>query len=185
LVACSAGHQIMSIALAHAEVLPAQNGPAQIIPARPDRLEALLDVGQAPLQLALKPDGGELFAMNSLSNSSSEVVTGTNDVLGATILGDDPVRGLVSADNALLYAANFRSQYVAVYSIDEGKRLNSIHVGDGPSAMAFSIPGHLLFVVDTNSNDVAVVRASTRSLFQLLPAGRNPNAIAVKAFKLP
>jgi DNA-binding beta-propeller fold protein YncE len=33
----------------------------------------LLDVGQAPLQLALKPDGGELFTLNSLSNSISEV----------------------------------------------------------------------------------------------------------------
>ncbi len=185
LVACSAGHQIMAIALAHAEVHPAQSGPAQTIPAQADRLEALLDVGQAPLQLALKPDGGELFAMNSLSNSSSEVVTGTNDVLGATILGDDPVRGLVSANNSLLYVANFRSQYVAVYSIDDGKRLNSIHVGDGPSALAFSATGHLLFVVDSHSNDVAVVRTSTRSLFQLLPAGRDPNAIAIKAFKLP
>jgi hypothetical protein len=30
-----------------------------------------------------------------------------------------------------------------------------------------------------------VVRTSMRSLFTLLPAGRNPNAIAVKAFKLP
>jgi len=181
-VACSGGHQIMSIALAHGEAHPAQS---QAIPAQPDRLEAILDVGQAPLQLALKPDGGELFAMNSLSNSSSEVVTGTNDVLGATILGDTPIRGLVSINNSLLYVANFRSQYVAVYSIDEGKRLNSIHVGDGPSAMAFSTSGHLLFVVDSHSNDVAVVRASTRSLFQLLPAGRDPNAIAVKTFKLP
>jgi YVTN family beta-propeller protein len=181
-VACSAGHQIMSIALAHGEAHPAQS---QAIPAQPDRLEALLDVGQAPSQLALKPDGGELFAMNSLSNTSSEVVTGTNDVLGATILGDTPVRGLVSYNNSLLYVSNFRSQYVAVYSIDDGKRLNSIHVGDGPSALAFSASGHLLFVVDSHSNDVAVVRASTRSLFTLLPAGRDPNAIAVKAFKLP
>jgi hypothetical protein len=28
------------------------------------------------------------------------------------------------------------------------------------------------------------VRTSSRSLFTLLPAGRSPNAIAVKAFKL-
>jgi hypothetical protein len=30
-----------------------------------------------------------------------------------------------------------------------------------------------------------VARTATRSLFTLLPAGRNPNAIVVKAFKLP
>ena len=81
--------------------------------------------------------------------------------------------------------ANFSSQYVTVYSIDDGKRLSpSIHVGDGPSALAFSASGHLLFVVDTRSADVAVARTATRSLFTLLSTGRAPNAIAVKAFKL-
>jgi YVTN family beta-propeller protein len=189
-VPCSAGHQIMAIALAHAEVRPAQPGSAQAVPARPDRLEALLDVGQAPMQLALKPDGGEVFSLNSLSDSISEVITTTDDVGGSTIIGDNPVRGLVSADNSLLYVANFRSQYVTVYSIDEGQRLpvsqgGSIRVGDGSSALAFSSSGRLLFVVDARSGDVAVVRTASLSLFTLLPAGRAPNAIVVKAFKLP
>jgi YVTN family beta-propeller protein len=169
-VACSAGHQVMTISLAHA--------------AQPDRMEALLDVGQAPLQLALKPDGGELFSLNSLSDSISEIVTNSNDVGGSYMIGEDPVRGLISGDNSLLYVANFRSQYVTVYSVDDGRRIGSIHVGDGPSAMAFSNSNLLLFIVDGRSGDVAVVRTGTRSLFTLLPTGRAPNAIAIKAFKL-
>jgi hypothetical protein len=48
--------------------------------------------------------------------------------------------------------------------------------------MAFSANGKLLFVVDARSGDVAVVRTSDRSLFTLIPSGRKPNAIAVKAF---
>jgi YVTN family beta-propeller protein len=175
-IACSAGHQVMAIALANPKDSPT----------RPDRLEALLDVGRAPVQLGLKPDGGELFVSNSLSNSISEVDTSKNDVGGAYLIGDDPVRGLVSSDNSLLYVANFRSQYVTIYAIDEGKRIPlSIHVGDGPAALAFSSRGLLLFVVDNRSADVAVVRTDTRSLFTLLPTGRAPNAIAVKAFKVP
>jgi YVTN family beta-propeller protein len=175
-VACSAGHQIMAIALAHSEARPEQQ----------DRLEALLDVGKAPLQLAIKPDGGELFVLNSLSDSISEVVTNSNDVGGAYMIGDDPVRGLVSADNSLLYVADYQSRDVTVYAINDG-RLSSlpIHVGDGPSALAFSTSGLLLFVVDSRSGDVAVVRAASRSLFTLLPTGRSPNAIAVKSFTLP
>jgi YVTN family beta-propeller protein len=184
-VPCSAGHQIMAIALARAEIRPAQPGSAQFVPARPDRLEALLDVGQAPLQLALKPDGGELFALNSLSDSISEVNTTTDDINSATIIGGTPVRGLVSADNSVLYVANFRSQYVTVYAIDDGKRIGSIHAGDGSSALAFSSSGLLLFVVDTRSGDVAVARTTSLSFFTLLPAGRAPNAIALKAFQLP
>jgi YVTN family beta-propeller protein len=174
-LACSAGHQLMAIGLAQTKVIPAQ----------PDRIEALLDVGRGPVQLALKPDGGELFSLNSLADSISEVVTSTDDVGGAYTIGEDPVRGLVSADNALLYVANFRSQYVTIYAINDGKRAGSIHVGDGPLALALSKSGYLLFAVDARSADVAVVRTGSSSLFTLLPTGRAPNAIAIKAFKLP
>jgi YVTN family beta-propeller protein len=183
-VACSTGHQVMAIALAHTTDRTAE----------PDRLEALMDVGRAPVDLALKPDGGEIFVSNSLSDSVSEIYNTTDEVGDTYMIGEDPVSGLVSRDNALLYVANLRSQYVTVYSIDDGKRIGSVHVGDGPSAMAFSAAGHLLFVVDSRSGDVAVVRTATpddgavartapQSLFTILPTGRNPVAIAVKAFK--
>jgi YVTN family beta-propeller protein len=176
--ACGGGHQVMAILLAHKADRPAIRNVLI------DQLESFLDVGRAPIQLALKPDGGELFVSNSLSNSISEVITGTDDVGGAFLMGATPVRGIVSADNALLYVGNLHSQEVTVYSIDDGKRVGSIHVGDGPSALAFSAAGHLLFVVDASSGDVAVVRTANRSLFTMLPAGRNPNSIIVKAFRI-
>lgn len=167
-VPCTTGHQVMVVGLARS--------------GQPDRLETLMDVGHAPVNLALKPDGGELFVSNAGSDTISEVVTSTADVGGAYMMGDEPVRGLVSSDNALLYVANRRSQYVTIYSIDDGRRIGSVHVGDGPSALAFSANGYLLFVVDSRSGDVAVVRTALRSLFTLLPAGRDPNAIIDKAF---
>jgi len=176
---CSAGHQILAIAIAHPGHPGQQDGSAV------DRVEALLDVGRQPIHLALKPDGGEIFVSNSLSDTISEVITGTDDVLGAYLMGADPVRGIVSADNSLLYVGNRRSQEVTIYSIDDGKRTGAVHVGDGPSALAFSSAGHLLFVVDAGSGDLAVVRTLNHSLFTILPAGRNPNAIAIKAFKVP
>jgi len=183
-VACSGGHQIMAIALAH---VANTSGPA-----RPDALEALLDVERSPVHLALKPDGGELFVSNFDSDSISEVVTSTDDVGGAYLMGSHPVRGLVSADNSLLYESNFSSQEISIYAIDDGKRAGSIHVGDGPDALAFSAAGHLLFAVDAGSGDVAVIRTSNTSacgqhlscLFTLLPTGRQPNAIADKAFRI-
>jgi len=177
-VACSAGRQIMAITLAQ----PADANRA----ASPDALEALLEVGRSPVHLALKPDGGELFVSNFDSNSISEVVTTTDDVGGAYLMGSNPVRGIVNEDNSLLYESNFRSQEISVYAIDDGRRIGpSIHVGDGPDALAFSAGGNLLLAVDARSGDVAVVRTSTRSLFTLLPTGRQPNGIAVKAFRLP
>ena len=173
-IPCSTGHQVMVVALAQPNAHPAQ----------PDRLETLMDVGHAPVDLALKPDGGEIFASNSLSDSVSEIYNTTDEVGDTYMIGNNPVRGIVSRDNSLLYVANLNSQELTVYSIDDGKRIGSVSVGDSPSAMAFSAAGHLLFVADQRSGDVAVVRTSTRSLFTLLPAGRDPNAIVDKAFNV-
>jgi YVTN family beta-propeller protein len=183
-VTCSGGHQVMVIALARA-------GSANS-PARADALEALLDVGHSPVHLALKPDGGEIFVSNFDSDSISEIEITTNDVSGTYLMGSHPVNGLVSEDNSLLYVSNFRSQELSVYSIADGKRVGlsthvgdgSIHVGDGPDALAFSANGNLLFAVDARSGDLAVIRTSTRALFTLLPTGRQPNAIALKAFHM-
>ncbi len=155
-VACSGGHQVMAIALARSQAKSATDAEAatdsqpasDAQPATPDRLEALMDVGRAPVHLALKPDGGEVFASNSLSNSVSEIYATTDEVGDTYMIGEDPVMGLVSRDNSLLYEANLQSPDMTVYSIDDGKRIGSAHVGDGPTAMAFSGAGHLLFVVD-------------------------------------
>lgn len=182
-VPCTTGHQVLAVALARPSQ-PSQPQASATTQPQPDRLEAFMDVGRDPVDLALKPDGGEVFVANSLSDSISEVITGSNDVQGAYMMGDDPVVGLVSRDNSLLYVGNLLSQNVIVYSIDDGRRAGAVHVGDGPTAMAFSAAGHLLFVVDQRSSDVALVRTATTSLFTLLPAGREPNAIVDKSFKV-
>jgi DNA-binding beta-propeller fold protein YncE len=71
---------------------------------------------------------------------------------------------------------------VSLYGIDDGKLLGNVAVGEGPDAVALSTAGHLLMVVDARSSDLAVVRTKTRALFTLLPLGKNPSGIVVKAF---
>jgi YVTN family beta-propeller protein len=188
-IACSGGHQVMVLGLA---TFPSAKEPA--VPAEPDRLLAMLDVGRTPVQLALKPDGGEIFVSNFDSDTISEIATGTSEVGGAYIVGAHPARGIVNADNTLLWIANFDADTIAVYSIDDGKLINTVHVGGGPDAIAFSAEGHLLLAANARSGDVSVVRTTTRepngtqlfgTLFTMLPAGKQPNAIVVKAFRLP
>jgi YVTN family beta-propeller protein len=174
-VTCSAGHQIMVIGLAH-------TGGSD--PAPTDVLLSFLDVGKTPVHIALKPDGGEAFVSNYDSDTISELTTSSNEVGGAYLMGTHPVRGLVSADNSLLYVSDFGAGRVGIYSIDDGKLLRpGVKVGEGPDAMAFSASGRFLLVVNAQSGDIAVVRtANPASLFTLLPAGRSPNDIVVKAF---
>jgi YVTN family beta-propeller protein len=175
-VACSGGHQIMVIGLAHS---------TGSTPSSADVLLTFLDVGKTPIQITLKPDGGEAFVSNYDSDTISELTTSSNEVGGAYLVGAHPVRGLVTADNSLLYVSDFSAGRVVIYSIDDGKLIGSgVRVGEGPDALAFAASGHLLLVVNAQSGDIAVVRvdASGASLLTLFPAGRAPNDIAVKAF---
>jgi len=184
-VACSGGHQVMAIGLAR----PSSPFDSE----HADRLIALLDVGKTPVHLALKPDGGEIFVSNFDSDSISEIATGTNEVGGAYLIGAHPSHGIVSADNAFLWVSNFNADSIGVYSIDDGRRINTVHVGGGPDALAFSANGFLLFAIDARSGDVSVLKTQTYAangavimgtLFTMLPAGSRPNGIAVKAFRV-
>lgn len=190
-VACTGGHQVMALGLA-TQVVPGKKGP-DAAPVLPDSLLAMLDVGEHPVQLVRKPDGGEIFALNAVADTISEIATGTNEVGGATLIGVQPTGAVVNADNSILWVANRGSDTIEAYSIDDGKRMHTVHVGDGPGPVAFSADGHLLLAVDIGSGDVSVVRTFSRNLrkepvygtlFTLLPAGDDPDAIVVKAFRL-
>jgi YVTN family beta-propeller protein len=177
-VTCSGGHQIMVIGLAHAGGME---------PRAADVLLTFMDVGKTPVHIDLKPDGGEAFVSNYDSDTISEITTNSNEVGGAYLVGAHPVRGLVTADNSLLYVSDFGAGRVGVYSIDDGKLIGpGVKVGEGPDALAFSASGQHLLVVDAVSGDIAVLRTggSAPSLLTLFPAGRSPNDIVVKAFLL-
>jgi YVTN family beta-propeller protein len=184
-VACSGGHQVMVIGLAKPQ--------SAYDDQHRDRLLTFLDVGKAPVHLALKPDGGEIFVSNFDSDTISEIATGANEVGGAYMVATRPSGGIVSADNATLWISNFNADTIGVYSIDDGKLVNTINVGDGPDQLALASNGFLLLAVDTRSGDVSVVRTISYapngavhagSLFTMLPVGVHPNDIAVKSFRL-
>lgn len=184
-VACTGGHQVMTISLARPR--------SQIPEERVDHLLALLDVGQTPVHLALKPDGGEIFVANFGGDTVSEIATGSDEVGGAYVVGAHPSGGIVSADNSLLWVSNFGANTVAAYSIDDGVLVHTVQVGNGPGPLAFSTDGFLLLAVDAVSGDVSVIRTVSYtlhgqpiagSLFTVLAAGKGPNAIAVKSFRV-
>ena len=147
---------------------------------------------QTPVHLALKPDGGEIF-VSTWQRHDLEIATQANEVGGAYLVGAHPANAIVSADNSTLWISKFNTGSIEVYSIDDGKTINTVHVGDGPDALAFSAEGHLLLAADARSNDISVVRVMSRTpggmthvgtLFTMLPAGKQPNAIVVKAFRV-
>ncbi|MEO8735758.1 MAG: YncE family protein [Edaphobacter sp.] len=182
-VACSEGHQIMVVSLAAA---PGSWAAKQDPSLMTDHLLTLLDVGNAPVNLAMKPDGGEIFVSNFGSDSISEIATWTNEVGWTQAIGNKPSYGIVSRDNSTLWVSNFGADSISLYSIDDGRVSNSVHTGSAPDALAFSADEHLLLAADAHSGDISILRTQDKTgptLFTILPAGSSPNAIVTKAFR--
>lgn len=180
-VACSGGHQIMAIQLAAAPgSWPARQDPTQLT----DHLLTLLDVGKTPVHIAVKPDGGEIFVSNFGSDSISEVDTWNNQVSGTYSVVNKPTGSVISGNNNDLWISNFGADSLSLYSIDDGHVVSTVHTGSAPDSLAFSENQYLLLAADAHSGDVAVIRTQGKDgagLFTILPSGRSPNAIAVKA----
>ncbi len=180
-VVCSMGRQVMVVGLAAAQGSWAAKQNSSLAT---DHLLTFLDVGDTPIQLAMKPDGGEIFVSNFGSDSVSEISTWTNEVGTTFTIGSKPVHGIVSADNGTLWVSNFGADSIGIYSIDDGRREGSVHTGSAPEDLVFSADEHLLLATDAHSGDVSVIRTQGNpgpALFTILPAGRSPNAIVVKA----
>ena len=180
-IACSGGHEVMAVSLAAApNTWAAKQNPTLLS----DHMLALLEVGDTPVQLALKPDGGQIFCANYGSDSISAIDTQTNEVSRTDTIASQPVYSIVSDDNSTLWISNFSADSLNLWSIDDGQMAASVRTGHAPDALAFSADQHLLLAADAHSGDVAVIRTTDRNgpaLFTMLPAGQGPNAIAVKA----
>ncbi len=181
-VACSATHQVMAVWLAAApNSWRGQQDPSL----RQDHLLCLLDVGNTPIHLAVKPDGGEVFSTNFGSDSISEISTWTNEVLGTYPIGSKPSSAVIANDDTSLWVTNFGADSVAMYSIDDGRVEASVHTGVHPDTLAFSADQHLLLIADAGSADVSVIRmegGNGPTLFTMLPSGGHANDIVVTSF---
>jgi len=181
-IACSGGDGVMVVALAAApESWAAKQDPTLTS----DHLLAVLQVGKTPVQLALKPDGGQIFCANFGSDSISSIDTQTNEVSRTDTIANQPVYSVVGNDSTL-WISNFGADSLNLWSIDDGRMVppGSVRTGNAPDALAFSADQHLLLAADSRSGDVAVIRTTDKNgpaLFTILPAGQSPNAIAVKA----
>ncbi|MDE1155471.1 MAG: YncE family protein [Acidobacteriaceae bacterium] len=191
-VACSGGHQVMDVWLAaDADSYRGKQDPSLTHDFKLD----MLDVGRTPVHLTLKPGNGELFVSNFDSDSISAISTYTNEVEGTYLIGSKPTRSattgwskttVIPADDTL-WVSNFGADAVSVYSIGDGRMMASTHTGSHPDALAFSADEHLVLAVDSGSADVSVIRtqpSTAPTLVTLLPAGPQPNDIAIKAFTL-
>jgi YVTN family beta-propeller protein len=186
-IACPASNQVLALSLAADPKSWAAKQDSSLLE---DHALTLLNVGTDPSFLTIKPDGGEIFVSNTGSGSISEISTQTNEVGSTFGIGDKPTHGIVSWDNSILWVANSGADSISLYSIDDGKRLPSIHIGATPDTLAFTTDHtakeaqRFLLVASRQSGNVTLIRTNSRQgpgLFTIFPVGQSPTALAVQS----
>ena len=98
-------------------------------------------------------------------------------------MGTHPIRGLVTADDSLLYVSDFGAGRGALPALTMANCSPGVEVGEGPDARRSPLRGVFSWWWMRSQGILRwCALANPVSLFTLFPAGRSPNDIVVKAF---
>ncbi|HTZ46258.1 MAG TPA: hypothetical protein VMH20_01610 [Verrucomicrobiae bacterium] len=147
-----------------------------------------LELAGKPTQMLLKPDGGELYVISPDAHGLQVINTWTHEVGDSMLLGSAPTNAIITSDASEMYVSDSAAARIIPVDILNRRLLGRpINVGGSSSHMRFSptdegAKAPMLLVADDSSDDLAVIRTRTDALITLIPAGPQPQRIAVKTF---
>ena len=123
--------------------------------ARWSKFTSPIPVGDSPLDMAVRSDGGFIYVTNAGSDTVSVVDTTTFQV-SALAVGDYPSCMATAGD--MLYVVNYSGQNVSMINMGTNHVLSSpVGVGQFPWGVAVSADGETIYVVNRNSGSVSIL----------------------------
>jgi YVTN family beta-propeller protein len=134
---------------------------------------------KTPLNLALSPDGKELYVACEASDSVIVVDTGTKRRVAEIPVGGRPADVTFRPDGKFAYASNRFDDTVSVIHVESREVLHTIPVGDGPHGLLTDPEGKHLFVLNTSADSISVISTDTLKQTKELSASRDPWSLAL------
>ncbi len=167
------------------------NGYVAVVNTSTNSVIDTIEVGRGAGAIAISPDGGTVYVVNSLDNTVSLIDTYSNLVVATLSVGANPSAVVVAADNTKTYVANYDSNSVTVIDNIKREKITTVPVGSGhPFAMVASPKswfvfvatkedqeGHIGAVYGISIKDEQVTGANNIYDFSTLPE-RNPLAVS-------
>jgi len=137
------------------------------------------DIGQVaeveyktPFNLAVSPDGRQLYVVCEASDELAVVDTESRTVIGEIEVGNLPHGVCLSPDGGTAYVSNRGDDTVSVIDLEAMEFVDTIVVGDEPHGLVTDEMGRILFVANAGSADISVVDLERRREVKRLSAGR-------------
>ncbi|UCE62222.1 MAG: beta-propeller fold lactonase family protein [Phycisphaerales bacterium] len=134
---------------------------------------------KTPLNLALSPDGCELYVACEASDTVIIVDVATREAVGEISTGGQPTDVAFNPDGTLAYVTNRLDDTLAVVDTRSRKVVQTIAVGDEPHGVLTDPRGKLIYVLNTSADSISVIDAETLTEQKRLPASRGPWSLSI------
>ncbi len=134
---------------------------------------------KTPLNLALSPDGAELWAACEASDTVVIVDVGARRVVAEIETGGKPTDLAFSPDGTRAYVSNRLDDTVSVIDRAARRVVATVPVGDEPHGVLLDQAGRFLYVLNTTADSISVIDTTTLKEHRRLPASRAPWSLAL------
>jgi YVTN family beta-propeller protein len=134
---------------------------------------------KTPLNLALSPDGRELYVTCEAAYSVVVVDTATRGKVAEIPVGGQPMDVTFSPDGRRAFVSNRLDDSLSVIDVVARKVVATIPVGDEPHGVLTDRAGKILYVLNTATEDISVLDTATLTESKRLSASRGPWALAM------
>ncbi len=147
-------------------------------PLKPPQSVAAEPQYKNPLNLALTPDGRELWVTCEASACVVVVSTASRKQLLEIPVGGQPHDVAFTPDGRRAFVSNRLDDNVSVVDVASHKVTGTIAVGDEPHGVLVDRSGKYLFVLNTSIDNISVVDVGTLNEVKRLSASRSPWSLA-------
>ncbi len=133
---------------------------------------------KTPLNLALRPDGKELYVTCSASDSVIVVDPERRAKIAEIPVGRQPEDVAFSPDGSRAFVSNMFDDTVSVIDVATREQVRVLPVGDEPHGVLTDGAGRHLYVLNAASDDVSVYDAVALEWLKNLSASRRPWSLA-------
>ncbi len=129
---------------------------------------------KTPLNMALSPDGEEIYVACEASHSIIVVSVQKQEKVAEITVGHHPTDVTFSPDGVRAYVSNRLDDTVTVIDVPSRKVLATVPVGDGPHGLLTDASGKHLYVLNTSADSISVIDTTALKEIKRLSASRSP-----------
>lgn len=125
-----------------------------------------IPVGRSPSEVKMSADGERVYVMQQFESPMTIIDTDTYEVIRNIDFSfvHAQMDFELSPDERYFYAAEFDSNFVLVYDLQEERVVKVIDTGLDPLDMAITPDGHYIYVTEVTGDEISVVDTTTNNI---------------------